>query len=252
MIYGLYLSATGVITSSHQQDVIANNLANAETSGFKRELSLQEQRRVESQALHAADASNPTLDNIGGGELLAPSYIDQSQGQMEVSSNSFDTAIVGSGYLAVRDGDTTRYTRNGQFMIDHSGNLVTSVGQPVLDVQKKPINLAGFTQQELKINPDGSIQNGQDTLAQIGMFEPTDPQSIKPHGANLFSTTDATQMVPAKGKLMRNMKEGSNVDPTKELTRLMETQRLLEANANFIKTQDATLAKAVTDVGKID
>ena len=248
----MYLSATGVISSSHEQDVIANNLANVETSGFKRELSVQQQRQVESQAMHAAGLSNPMLDNIGGGELLAPSVFDQSQGQMDASSNNFDTAVVGSGYITVKDHDQTRLTRNGSFMIDSTGNLVTTSGQQVLDPKSKPINLAGFTQGQLHIGPDGSITNGQDAVAQIGLVEPTDPQSVKPAGANLYASTKDTQLVPAKGRLTPNVKEGSNVDPTTELTRLMQTQRLLEANANFIKTQDSTLEKAVTDVGKID
>jgi flagellar basal body rod protein FlgG len=257
MIYGLYLSATGIITNSHQQDVIANNLANAETGGFKRELALTEQRRVESQAMHAAGRGgrNPLLDNIGGGQLLAPSWFDHTQGSLATSSNNFDTAMQGTGFLAVQDKGQLRLTRNGALTLDKDGRLITSAGQQVLDANKEPIRLDmnGRKQADLTIGTDGSIavQGEETVLARIGLFEPTDVQSVKPVGGNMFAPTGGTQLVTAKGLLRSSMTETSNVDPATEMTRLMETQRLLEANANMIKMQDQTLGRAVNDLGKI-
>lgn len=259
MIYGLYLSATGVVTASHQQDVIANNLANSETNGFKRELALTEARRTEAAARSMAGKTptwaDPLRDNIGGGQLLAPSWFDQQQGNLVQSSNNLDVAFNGSGFIGVQDGNEFRLTRNGALAFDREGRLITSAGQHVVDANKQPIkvDLGGRKQADLRINTDGSITAaGSDTpLAKIGLFEPTDPQSIKPVGGNVFATTQNTQLVAAKGQLKSGMVESSNVDPATELTRLMETQRLLEANANLIRTQDQTLGRAVNDVGKI-
>jgi len=253
MIYGLYLSATGVITTSHQQDVIANNLANAETSGFKRNLALQQQRQVESQVLRTAGVRNPLLDSIGGGQLLAPTYTDFTQGSLESSSSNFDTAVIGSGFIGVRDANNEmRLTRNGAMMLDRNGKLITAQGHSVVDTDKNPIRIQGYQQSQLSIGKDGTISAGQLVLNKIGLFDATDPQALKPVGQNLIKLTgDQASLVPAKGSLQAFVTERANVDPTTELTRLMETQRLLEANANMIKYQDQTLGKLVSEVGKI-
>jgi flagellar basal-body rod protein FlgF len=252
MIYGLYLSATGVMTNAHQQDVIANNLANSDTSGFKRTMALLEQRRVEAQALHAAGESHPVLDSIGGGQLLAPAYVDFTQGSIEQSSNPFDTAMSGSGFLAVRDGQgETRLTRAGELMLDRQGNLITAQGHKVLDGNRQPIRLEGIPQNQLTLGTHGEIRHHGDVVANIGLFEASDPQQLRPVGQNMLALTGDARLVPARGQLLSGALEMSNVDATTELTRLMETQRLLEANANMIKYQDSTLSKLVNEVGKI-
>ena len=256
MIYGLYLSATGVVTNSHQQDVIANNLANQETNGFRRQMSLQEARRTEVQAQQAAGTSTrrePFWDNLGGGQLLAPSYYDQTEGQPSQSSNNFDTAIRGPGFIGVEDKGEFRLTRNGSMMLDKDGFVITTAGQKVVGPDKTPLKLdmTGRKQADLQIGQDGTIHAGPDSLGKIGLFDAKDPQTIKPVGGSVFAPTKDAEIVPADARLLANMTEGSNVDPATELTRLMETQRLLEANANLIRTQDQTLGRAVNDVGKI-
>lgn len=251
MIYGLYLSATGITTASHQQDVIANNIANAETGGFKRTLSLMEQRQVESKVAQAMGLHHDVLDNIGGGQLLAPTHVDFTQGDVEQSTNNFDTAILGSGFIAVQERGQLHLTRAGSLMLDRQGNLITMQGHPVLSVDRQPIKITGYKQHELHISEDGAIKYGQETLARIALLESTNPQLLKPVGGSLFKPVGDAQLVPAKGKLQSYMTERANVDPTIELTRLMEAQRLLEANANMIKYQDQTLGRLVTEVGKI-
>lgn len=252
MIYGMYLSATGVITASHQQDVLANNLANAETSGFKRALALTRQREVESHALRNAGMRHDLLDRIGGGQLLSPTAIDFSQGRMEQSSNPLDTAISGDGFIGVRDASgELRLTRAGEMMLNRQGDLITTQGHKVVDTNKLPIRLENVNPRDLSIGTNGEIRRGPETLATIGLFDTADKSSLRPIGQNLLAVVGDAQLAPAQGKLLSGVTEGSNVDPTTELTRLMETQRLLEANANMIKFQDASLAKLVNEVGKI-
>ncbi|MBC7783055.1 MAG: flagellar hook-basal body protein [Burkholderiales bacterium] len=252
MIYGLYLSATGVVTNAHQQDVIANNLANSETTGFKRSMALFEQRRVESQVVRAAGGKPNMLDDIGGGQFLAPTFVDFTQGPLEQSANQFDTAISGRGFIAVGDGSgETRLTRAGEMMIDREGNLLTAQGHKVLDSNRTAINLKGYAQHELALNNKGQISHGRDVLATIGLFDSSDTAALRPVGENLLALTGDARLVPAKGEFLSGFVERSNVDPANELTKLMETQRLLEGNANMIKYQDATLAKLVNEVGKI-
>ncbi len=252
MIYGMYLSATGMMTNTHQQDVIANNIANADTNGFKRSMALVRSRDVEAKAMRAAGLSNKLLDNIGGGQLLSPTYYDLTQGTIEQTGNPLDTAISGKGFLAVRDGDNqVRLTRAGTLMIDPQGKLITAQGYPVLDKDKKPIELPNVPQHELTIGKGGEIRRGQEQLAQLGLFDTTNSNGLRPIGENLMALVGDAQLVPGKGELLGGAVEKSNVEPANELTRLMEVQRLLEANANMIKYQDSTLAKLVNEVGKI-
>lgn len=252
MIYGMYLSATGLMTNAHQQDVIANNLANAETSGFKRSMTLFEQRKLESQVLHTSGQQSKLYDKLSGGQLLSPTWIDFTQGTMEQSSNPFDVAVSGSGFLTVKDkGGETRLTRAGELMIDRQGNLINAQGHPILDTNKQPIKLENIPQSELSIGNHGEIRRGRETLATMNFVEAADPRALRPIGENLFAVTGETNLVPARGQILSGTTERSNVDPATELTKLMETQRLLETNANMIKYQDSTLSKLVNEVGKI-
>src|SRR6476620_8856831 len=156
MIYGLYLSAAGVMTNSYRQDVIANNIANAETVGFKKDLALFDQRLTEAQQrrLAASGPLSPTsklLENLGGGLFAHPTSIDTGQGEFEPTGSPLDVAIEGDGFFAVQSpgagpggaGGETRLTRNGQFAVDSTGRLTLSnaKGEQVLDAEKQPIQL---------------------------------------------------------------------------------------------------------------
>ena len=143
MIYGMYQSAAGVMTNSYRQDVIANNLANAETVGFKKDLAQFQQRRTEAQERGTEKSTNALLENLGGGVFASPTVADLSQGELEPSSNNMDVAIEGKGFFAVRDHGQVRLTRDGRFMSDREGHLAmaNNSGQLVLDDKNEPISL---------------------------------------------------------------------------------------------------------------
>jgi flagellar basal-body rod protein FlgF len=254
MISGLYMSASGVITNSHRQDVIANNLANIETNGFKRALSLVQQRPPESIESGRTDLSNPMLDRMGGGMFLSPTRLDLSQGGIEQSDSSLHMAIFGKGYFAVKDGDETRLTRNGNFMLDRAGNLIQAdgSGRPVLNTEKQPIRLNPTRLAQTSIDKDGLITVGGDFAGQIGLFDVADPKSLVPIGGTLLATPPGATLQPATdGRIQSGYLESSNVDPASEMAQLLDAQRQLEANANMIRFQDQTLGKLVNEVGKI-
>src|ERR1700722_2420103 len=136
MLYGLYLSATGVMTNSYRQDVIANNLANAQTIGFKKDLTLFKQRPTASQENPAhADWSDPMMDRMGGGTFAMPTAVDTTQGELQHTGSNLDVAIDGGGYFAVDANGKQKLTRNGEFLIDRDGNLILAggEGEKVLD-----------------------------------------------------------------------------------------------------------------------
>ncbi len=254
MIYGLYLSATGVLTSSYRQDVIANNLANSETVGFRRDLALFQERLTESRERGGGPGSamsNPLLDDMTGGSWALPTVIDTSAGEIEPTGNPLDVAIEGGGYFRVENAQKQPLlTRDGRFMVDRKGNLIlgNSQGEKILDTAGRPIVLQPAHLTE--IGDDGQITQDGKPVAKIGVVDVTDPAQLRKHGANLLSCGTA-RIQPVGAKLRSGFIERANVDPATELSALMEAQRELEANANMIRYQDQTLGKLVNEVGKI-
>lgn len=253
MLYGLYLSAAGIITSSHKQDVIANNLANAETAGFRRDVPLFQERLTEAQSNRMPGMTNGLLEHLGGGILASPTNIDTGTGDFQPTGSQMDVAIEGSGYFAVDDDGTQRLTRNGSFRIEGS-NLVLSdgSGRKVLDAQHRPIYVDGNLASVTEISQDGQISQAGQPVGRIGVFDTPDPSKISKQGDTLLNYPDTDKLkVSGTARLRSEFIERANVDPTTELASLMEAQRELEANANMIRYQDQTLSKLVNEVGKI-
>src|SRR4051812_28783861 len=250
MLYGLYLSASGIVSSSYKEDVVANNLANSESVGFKRDVASFQERLTAAQERRLPGRSSKMLDMLGGGMFASPTLLDNRQGELEPTGNAMDVAIQGDGYFAVQDKGQSRLTRNGQFMLDKKGHVVLAngEGQAVLDPKGKPIQL----QPNLPTNiaEDGTITQGGQAVGRLGVFDVKDPTRLKKEGGSLIAHPDQT-LVAGTGTLRPEFVERANVDPATELADLMETQRQLEANANMIRYQDQTLGRLVNEVGKI-
>jgi flagellar basal-body rod protein FlgF len=253
MIYGLYLSATGVISSVYRQDIIANNMANSETVGFKKDLATFYQRPTAAQENPAkAGSTDPMLESIGGGSFASPTQVDTSQGDLESTDNQLDLAILGQGYFTVGGADgTRRLTRDGRFRVSPNGNLTLSTDQanPILNPSGTPIVLDPNL--PFVIKQSGIITQKGEEVAQIGLTNVADPSKLTKDGGSLLNYPIDSDTAPFDGQLQVGSLERSNVDPAKELTELMDTQRQLEANANMIHYQDETLGELVNTVGKV-
>ena len=119
-------------------------------------------------------------------------------------------------------------------------------------MSSKPIQLPGLLASKLAIETDGQITHEGKPIARLGLFDVPDPTKLMKKGQSLFDYPDlAKSLKPADAQVQSGTIERSNVDPTTELTQLMETQRALEANANMIRYQDTAMAKLVNEVGKI-
>lgn len=253
MIYGLYLSAAGVMTNSYRQDVIANNIANAETVGFKKDLALFQERRTElAERGFSPGRSNALLEALGGGIYASPTTVDTTQGELEPTGNSLDVAIIGRGLLAVKHGDRTQLTRDGRMVVNHRGRLALANNEnvEVLDIKGRPLPVdPRFPPQVAR---DGTVsQNGQ-PIGRIGVFEVPDPTQLTKAGGTMLAYPDVKQLRPSITSTLRSeFVERANVEPSSELAQLMEAQRQLEANANMIRYQDQMLSKLVNEVGKI-
>jgi flagellar basal-body rod protein FlgF len=253
VISGLYLSATGVMASSYRQDVIANNLPNSETTGFKRDLAMFRERSTEARERGLGpSASNQLLEGLSGGMFAVPTMIDRAQGDLETTGRNFDVAIEGNGYLMVEGADGARHlTRNGNLMTNQKGEVILAdgSGSRVLDPQLKPITADAHRS---IIASDGTITQNGSAVARLGVFNVPDESKLTKHGGTMLDYPDMNQAKATNDAVLRpTFLERSNVDPATELAQLMSAQRELEANANMIRYQDQTLSRLVNDVAKI-
>jgi flagellar basal body rod protein FlgG len=247
MIYGMYLSTGGAILQSRRVETIANNLANAATTGFKRDLFL-----VRARASHdvenglARPGAGP--ENVGGGVLPFAVETDFSPGGLEQTGNPLDVALAGDGFFRVSDGEQEYLTRDGNFALDALGNLrLQGTGDRVLDEGGAPIVLS--TSLPVEIAADGSVLQGGVPQQRLGVVEPSDYHDLKKVGANRYQSTGP--VVAAPGQVQQGFLELSGTNPTNELMQLIEASRAYEANINLIRYHDEALGRLLSDVPRL-
>lgn len=245
MIYGTYLSANGMAQAQHTQATIANNLANVETVGFKRAMTLHGERPLSDKS-EVPDA----LSAMTGGTLTMPTAFDMGQGAPDSTGRPLDIALMGDGWLQVRSGDDNLLTRDGRLTLTANGDLalVGDESVQILDVDGQPVNVDGIPASSLTVDDAGTLRNSvtSEEIAQLAIVKPTgDASTLRPIGGNLYATDAALDPARDTTKVMAGYLEGSNVDPTLELTRLIEASRLLESNAQMIRHQDTAFGKLI-------
>ena len=179
-----------------------------------------------------------------------------SQGEVEGTGNNLDVALIGRGFLAVQDGKNgkeTALTRDGRLAVDKKGFITLADGsnRKVLDQKLKPVQLDPTQGATLLIGQNGEVSQSGEQVAQLGVFDVPDPESLVKLGGSLLRYTGNKKLQPGNATLRSGSIELSNVDSASELVQLMDAQRQLEANANMIRYQDQTLGRLVNDVGKI-
>lgn len=237
----------------HRSNVIANNLANTETSGFRRDLAMVQQRKLAAQEMPAqAQYGNDLLNALGGGQLLSRSESDFSQSLLEPTGKDLDVGLQGNGFFAVAKDGQQYLTRDGAFSINNVGELVLA-NEPsakVLGKDSKPIVVDPVA--KTTIGRDGGIVQHNALVGKLAIKE-VDTKTLTKMSGGLF--TNGSQASDLKDMtapwVVQGSLERSNVESTTEITQLLEAQRQLEANANMIRYQDQTLGRAVNDLAKV-
>jgi flagellar basal body rod protein FlgG len=244
MLYGLYLSTAGAKAQSHRQDVVANNIANVDATGFRRQFAAARQRLDRMGELGQAGpvaANDPR--QIGGGVHLFRTYNDlDTQGVIKPSSSRAHMAIQGEGFFRIQKGNNTFLSRDGAFSFGPDGSLRTSDGEGILlSREGSPFRLdANYP---FEISPDNQIvQNGR-PIGTIALVNPSNPDSIERQGENLFRYDGRDQA--AAGTIKQGFLEGSNVDPVHEMVDLIETARAFEINVQMIQLQSDGLSRLI-------
>ncbi len=256
MINSLWISKTGMQAQQMQLDVIANNLANVSTTGFKRanavfeDLMYQNLRQVGSTSTEQSQL--PTGLQVGLGVRPVATSRSFSQGNIQQSGNNLDVAIQGSGFFQVTMPDGSRgYTRDGSFQLDAQGRLSTATGLPIANGITVPANVTSVT-----IGGDGTVSAvlaGNPTpqpIGSIALASFINPAGLEPRGQNLFTETAASGQPNAGnpgsnglGSLTQGFLETSNVNVVQELVTMIQTQRAYEINSKAIQTSDQMLQK---------
>lgn len=189
MIYGLYRSASGMMAATYRQAVLANNLANVETGGFKKDLAVVQQRAMAAQELpNATRFHDRFFDRLGGGLLVSPTHTDHTQGTLELTGRPLDAALVGSGFFVVSKGGEMLLTRQGNFSLDRDGRLVLADDPDVVVLSRdlRPIVLDPLSSTE--INSEGAIVQRGEVAARLALKSAA-PHELSKRGEQMFAVT---------------------------------------------------------------
>lgn len=254
MTQALWIAKTGLDAQQTRMAVTANNLANVNTAGFKRDRASFEDLLYQTVRQPGGSTSEqtqlPTGMQVGTGVRVAATSKNFTQGNLATTGNATDLAINGRGFFEVLMPDgTSAYTRDGSFQVNAQGELVTNSGYPV----QPGIQIPSGTQ-SISIGADGTITAqiaGQAAGTQVGSLTLADfvnPSGLQAKGENLFTETGASgpaqQGAPGTtglGSIIQGSVEGSNVNVVEELVSMIETQRAYETNAKAISTVDQML-----------
>jgi flagellar basal-body rod protein FlgF len=240
MIRGLYVAAEGMAARQKAQDVLAMNLANVNTTGFKADRPVFE--TALQRTLYRVEGTGATpIGTLSAGALLTTTYTDLQPGPLMRTGNPLDVAIEGEGYFAVQTPAGIRYTRNGAFSLNAEGILITREGFPVLGTQgviRLPRNAT------LEIGEDGSLRIDGRVVDRLQIVQGTMRKDT-----NGWLVGNATPV--ATPRLITGMLEGANVNIVREMVEMIEYLRAYETHQRAIQAQDETLGRAINEIARI-
>jgi flagellar basal-body rod protein FlgF len=240
----LYVGLSRQILLRREMDIVANNIANLDTNGFK----------VES-LMHKTQPQEPAF-TLGGPrpvKFVAADGVarDFCQGSLTKTDAPLDMAIEGKGFFQVQSPNGPRFTRDGRFTLDPNGRLVTQAGLAVLDDGGGEI-VVDPEKGELQIGPDGSMSQGDERVGKVGMFAFANPGALEKSGDNLYR--NVSNLIPqpaADARLRQGMLEASNVKPVLEITRMVEVSRAYEQTAKMMDSEADLSRRAVERLGRV-
>ena len=251
MTRGFYNLTSGMLSQTRRLDVVANNMTNVSTSGYKSETYTDSTfGEVLLSRVGSTDKDNP--QPVGEvSSMLAPSefYINHEMGGMEETGLTLDFAINGDGYFAIqRDDGTIEYTKAGNFTLDAEGYLCLPGQGQVLDREGQPIQL---TTDQIRADQFGRITTEAGVeMGQIGVYNFGDQEQLVKAESGLF-LPNGQQANLVDTPILWGWQENSNVDLLQEMSNMLTAQRVLQSGAQVLKLYDALLTKTTTDVGRL-
>jgi flagellar basal-body rod protein FlgF len=233
-----YVALSYAAGLERKMDMVANNIANANTNGFRSSHMLFNEYVVE------ASKQKPVsmVEDAGNYRNFQPGPVSQT-------GNPLDVALEGNGFMSVTTANGEKYTRNGAMHLNEKNQLVSSGGDLINDEGGKPITLPADSG-DLTITGDGSIANKQGTVAKMKIVSFTNPQELKPVGNNNYETTQTGTPDP-KTKVLQGAVEGSNVNSVLEMTDMIEISRRYESVARILQNENDSQISMIQRLSKI-
>ena len=249
MIYGLYQSAAGMMTLEYRQNVIANNLANADTVGFKQEVAVFAEREPESVAGGRRGPSARDLQALSGGLWLGRTHTDYRQGALQGTGNERDVALDGPGFLVVEVDGKPLYTRDGRLIKDAEGQLrAVTDGAPVLNPAGVPIRMSRYGGQPT-FDEDGRVLQDGRPVGQLAVVDFADRDTLRHAGNGRFDAGDA-KTIDSPARVLPGYVERSGVEPVRELVNMIETSRAYQINARMLSLQDQSVGRLISTIAR--
>ena len=249
MIYGLYNSAAGMMTNEYRQAVLANNLANADTVGFKRDIAVFAERTPEWIAGDRGGPSNTDLQGLSGGMWLGQTITDFSEASKTQTNNPLDVALDGPGFLTVAANGQQMLTRDGRLRMDTDGQLVAvSDGAPVLGRGGVPIHLNPLGGQAT-INEEGQVEQDGQVVGELEIVDFKNYAALRKVGTNRLAGPEGGA-VPSPALVHAGYTESSGVQPLQELVSMIEASRAYQMNAQMISMQDQTVGRLISVIAQ--
>ncbi len=255
MVRGLYTAWTGMYNEQKRLDVIANNIANAATTGYKQE-GVTSQSFDNMLAIKVRDYSVKNDEVIGSmtlGVKVGEVYTNHTQGSVRNTGNTFDLALDGSGFFTMKVTDTAgndhiRYTRAGNFTITRDGYVTDADGNRV---QGEAGDLLVPTNAEIVFDGTGAVYANGTLVDQLKITDFEDYNFLKKYADTMYEPVSGATELEAQCNVLQGFLEQSNVNVVREMTQMIAITRAYEANQKILKTMDTTLEQAVNSVGRV-
>lgn len=245
MIKGIFSSGSGMQPRMLRLEVLANNLANINTTGFKKE-------NIFVEVLQQKLATEQRQSELAG--LHVRQYTDFSEGSLRQTGNSLDLAIDGQGFFVVETLRGPRYTRNGHFMLTSDGVIINEQGQALLGVSGRiqlP-NIQKMAEGKLVVTESGEVLFNNQSIGKIRVVQFKNLEALKKEGSSLFAADSVPSHDLAEDSfaIRQGYLEESNVEGIAEMVTMIELNRSFETDQKAIQYQDATLERAM-EVGRV-
>lgn len=251
MTKGFYNLTSGILSQGRRLDVVANNMTNLSTAGYKAETYTD--RTFQEVLISRVGNKDKSGATVIGEEsyILAPDqlYVDYTQGSVKETGMMLDFAIQGDGFFAIQTDDGIQYTRNGSFSLNEAGQLTLAGQGLVLGTDGQPITLAT---DRIRVDRQGAIyaEDGG-YLGQLGIYSFADNGQLEKAESGLFIPGGQQVQPSQNSEVLWKYVEESNVDMLQEMTRMLTAQRALQGGAQVLKLYDGLLTKATTDLGRL-
>jgi flagellar basal-body rod protein FlgF len=233
-----YIALSGQNAREHQMEVLANNIANLSTPGFK-----GEKMMFQEYLSKPPDGGDPSSYVVSQGNSR-----DMSQGNLTHTGNPLDVALDGAGFMTVTTPSGNQYTRNGHLELDNQGELTTSAGFVVQGEGGSPIVIPSGTA-SVTIGKDGTVSTDKQTIGKISVVNFDNPQTLAESQGGLYSTTQTP--TPAAGTTVeQGTIEEANIQPVVEMTKLMDAAHQIGVAKNFADGEHTRLKNAIDRLGK--